>query len=121
MAYAQEEKSRSGSAFVDRIMDYITGHLNSDLSLVTLSEKVYLNPSYLSRRFKELTGKTLSDAITEERISGAKFMLKEEGHKIGKIASLVGYESAAHFTRIFKKNTGLTPQEYRDKKAVLHG
>lgn len=120
MVYAEEEKSRSGSAFVDRIMDYITTHLNSDLSLVTLSEKVYLNPSYLSRRFKELTGKTLSDAITEVRISGAKHMLKEEGHKIGKIASLVGYESAAHFTRIFKKNTGLTPQEYRDKKAVLH-
>lgn len=120
MAYADEEKSRSGSAFVDRIMDYIAGHLNSDLSLVTLSEKVYLNPSYLSRRFKELTGKTLSDAITEARISGAKHMLQEEGHKIGKIAAMVGYESAAHFTRIFKKSTGLTPQEYREKKAVLH-
>lgn len=101
-------------AFVDNINRYIYENISSDLSLVTLSDRVYLNPSYLSRRYKEITGKNISDTITEARLNKALRLLSSNQYKIGEIAGRVGYESAAHFSRIFKRQMKMTPQEYRD-------
>ena len=109
------EQKDKGDAFVHNLSRYIQKHLGDDLSLVTLSEKVYLNPSYLSRRYKELTGKNITDTITEARMERAAQLLKDEQHKIRSISEMVGYASAAHFSRVFKKHTGMTPQEYRDR------
>jgi two-component system response regulator YesN len=108
-----EQKDKS-DAFVRNIDKYIQKHLGDDLSLVTLSEKVYLNPSYLSRRYKELTGKNITDTITEARMNRAAQLLDDEQYKVRNVAEMVGFASAAHFSRVFKKHTGMTPQEYRD-------
>lgn len=112
-----QEQHKASEAFIRHLLHYIRDNLDADLSLCALSEKVYLNPSYLSRRFKELAGKNITDTITELRVAGACRMLEDNKYKISRIASLVGYESAAHFSRIFKRLMGMTPQEYRDKKA----
>ena len=109
--YMQKDKS---DAFVRNVDKYIQKHLGDDLSLVTLSEKVYLNPSYLSRRYKELTGKNITDTITEARMTRAAQLLDDEQFKVRNVAEMVGFASAAHFSRVFKKHTGMTPQEYRD-------
>ena len=110
-----KEQMDKGDAFVHNLHRYIHKHLEDDLSLVALSEKVYLNPSYLSRRYKELTGKNITDTITEARMNRAAQLLEDERHKIRSIAEMIGFASAAHFSRVFKKHTGMTPQEYRDK------
>lgn len=110
----QAEQKDRGGAFVESVNRYIYDHLNGDLSLVALSEKVYLNPSYLSRRYKEETGKNISDVIAETRFARAKKLLSDNRYKIGDIAGMVGYESPAHFSRIFKRAAGMSPQEYRD-------
>jgi two-component system, response regulator YesN len=112
--YWQMDEKDRGDAFVESINRYIYENLNADLSLVTLSDKVYLNPSYLSRRYKEIVGRNISDTIAEARMARAKKLLAGNKHKIGEIALLVGYESPAHFSRIFKRQMGMTPQEYRD-------
>jgi two-component system, response regulator YesN len=103
-------------ALLQTVDDYIRRHLSEDLSLVALSEHVYLNPSYLSRRYKELSGQNLSTAIMQARMDGAMQMLKEDGVKIWEIAEQVGYLSTTHFIRVFKKATGFTPQEWRDRQ-----
>lgn len=95
---------------------YIADHLHQDLSLVTLSEKVGLNPSYLSRRYKELTSQNLSDVITHQRLDRAKKLLEEDNQKINQIAEQVGYYSATNFIRVFKKTYCMTPQEWRSRK-----
>ncbi len=99
---------------ISNVNKYINENLDKDLSLVTLSENVYLNPSYLSRIYKQITGINLSDYVRNIRISKAKELLQNNSLKIHEIAKSVGYESAAYFTRIFKNTTNLTPQEYRD-------
>ena len=104
----------AGAAFVGHVLSYIKSNLGSDLSLTALSEQVYLNPSYLSRRFKEVTGKNIKDTILELRMEEACRLLKDSTNRIKNIAGLLGYESAAHFSRIFKKEMSITPQEYRD-------
>ena len=101
---------------VQNVNEYIAAHLHEDLSLVALSEKVYLNPSYLSRRYKEVSGQNLSDVITQMRLARAMELLREEKWKVSAIAEQVGYLSATHFIRVFKKATGITPQEWRSRQ-----
>lgn len=108
-----EQKCRMDNLIVS-VHRYIHEHLNEDLSLVTLAEKVYLNPAYLSRLYKQITGKNISEYIGEMRMNKAKKLLQKNELKINEIAVQVGYESAAHFSRLFKKATSRTPQEYRD-------
>lgn len=98
---------------VSQVQYYIDLHLNDELSLVLLSDMVHLNPSYLSRSFKQATGRGMLDYILERRVEKAKILLLYKGIKINEIASLVGYNSSAAFGRFFKTNTGITPQEYR--------
>lgn len=112
--YYNQHYQKSGDMLTDRLLSYIRENLDKDLSLYTLSEQVFLNPSYLSRRFKEITGKNIVDTIADLRVDKACELLRETAYRINKIAALVGYEYPAHFTKMFKRRTGMTPQEYRD-------
>ena len=96
-----------------RLEDYIRNNIDGDLSLVRLSEFAHFNPSYLSRLFKQLTGVNLSEYINEERLRKAKELLATD-MRIHEVAKAVGYESSKNFTRFFKKQTNMTPQEYKD-------
>lgn len=109
-----EEKVIAGNIIIKNIQNYINEHINEDLSLVRLSELVYLNPIYLSRLYKKETGSNLSDYINEIRLMKAKGLLIDSNLKIYEIAKAVGYESAQYFNRIFKRNINMTPQEFRD-------
>jgi two-component system response regulator YesN len=107
----KEEKKRADNA-IEYIQKFIEEHLSEDLSLVRLAEQVYLNPSYLSRIYKQAMGTNISDFIDNARIKKAKELLDRENVKIYEVARSVGYETAASFTRFFRKMTGLSPQEY---------
>jgi YesN/AraC family two-component response regulator len=100
---------------INRALAYIYEHLDGDLTLYAVSEKVALNPSYLSRRFKKITGKNLADTVADLRVAKAQRLLDETPYRINRVATLVGYELPAHFTKMFKRRTGLTPHEYRSR------
>jgi two-component system, response regulator YesN len=108
---SREEKKRADNA-IEYIQKFIEEHLSEDLSLVRLAEQVYLNPSYLSRIYKQVRGTNISYFIDNARIKKAKELLDKENVKIHEVAKSVGYETAASFTRFFRKMSGLSPQEY---------
>lgn len=114
-----EDAGESEKSFVNRLMNYMWENIDGDLSLCTLSDKLHLNPSYLSRRFKSLTGKNLTEAILELRVKKACELLKNTSLKISEIAPMVGYETAANFSKVFKKMMNITPREYRDGEGIL--
>jgi len=111
----QEGMNRQhGRSVVATIHQYVADNLGGDLSLTRIGEVVALNPAYLSRLYKQLTGNGLSETITEARLAEAKRLLEETNEKAQDVAIKVGFESAAYFTRLFKKMTERTPQEYRE-------
>ncbi len=99
---------------IGRVHTYIHQFLHEELSLTKLAEIVYLSPTYFSRLYKQITGQGLLEYINETRIQRAKVLLKTTDRKIHEIAVEVGLESAPYFTRLFRKKTGVTPQEYRE-------
>ena len=91
-----------------------------DGSLATISHILRIDPSYFSMLFKKSFGVNFVDYLTELRIEAAKDLLRDPFLTTAEVAGRVGYESANYFARVFKKNTGLTPTEFRRnrKKAV---
>ncbi len=110
-----EEEANRTDKLIDKIHLYIKQNLGEELSLVKLSEQVYLNPSYLSRFYKQVTGENVSDYIDRKRIEKAKSMMKMGKFKINEISIAVGYENPTSFTRFFKRMAFCSPQEYYDK------
>lgn len=109
-----EEQKRRADKAIHYIQKFIEDHLGEDLSLVRLAEQVYLNPSYLSRLYKQVTGTNLSNFIDNARIKKVKELMEGENVKIHEVSRLVGYKTAVSFTRFFRKITGCSPQEYHD-------
>ncbi|MCD9024227.1 response regulator [Cohnella silvisoli] len=102
------------SRVTEQINRYIMANLEKDLSLMRLSEQVYLNPTYLSRLYKQTMGIGLSEYIAEARLNKSMELLRGPQYKIHEIGTAVGFTSAPYFTTFFKKMTQMTPQEYRD-------
>lgn len=86
-----------------------------NISINTLAETVYLTPTYLAGLFKKETGKTIGQYLTCFRMEKAKKLLKEKRYKLYNIANIVGYSDANYFAKIFKRQFGITPSEYREK------
>lgn len=99
-----------------RVVTYIDDHLSEELSLTTLAEIGGFNASYLSRLFKQIKRETISDYILHKRMTSAKYLLTETNEKIQDIAAKTGYISPHSFTRAFRKETGISPKEFREMK-----
>lgn len=106
---------------INEISTYIYGHSSEDISLATLAKQFYINKSYLSRIFKEVTGFTVNEYINTNRILNAQKLLSERSDlNITLIAYSVGYKSITYFERMFMRYTETTPMKYRKKVQLTH-
>ena len=95
------------------IKDYIYKNTDGDLSLKKIGLVMHYNESYLSRLFKKQTGTNFKNFVTEIKLEKAVHLLSETDILVKDIAKNLGFESTSHFQYFFKKNLGMTPQEYR--------
>lgn len=107
------KENNAGSKLAEMIKQYVMENYAENLSLEQIGMDLGVSPKYMSRLFKQKTGKNLTDYINEVRISKAKEILIATNTKIGEIAAMVGIESRATFLRVFKKMEGISPNEYR--------
>jgi len=108
------EQDENTHFLIERLHQHIRESLDQDLSLNRLSEVVHLNPSYLSRLYKQIEGRGLTEYIANRRIERAMELLARTPLKIHEIAVRVGLESG-YFIKLFKRTSKMTPQEFREK------
>ena len=97
------------------VANYIQRHMSEPITTERMAEELFLNRSYLSRKFKEETGETLTAFILKEKTEEAKRLLRYSDKSLTAIGSYLGFSSAGHFSRVFKDYVGSTPSEYREK------
>jgi AraC-like DNA-binding protein len=101
---------------VRHTLEWLDGKLfEPDLNLNALAENVRLSPARLRARFKAETGYTLHEYIIHRRIEEARQRLSEPKDDITNIAHALGFSSSQYFATVFRRSTGMTPGEYRDK------
>jgi two-component system response regulator YesN len=112
-----ESQLQKSYTIVDRINQFIRGHYMEDIGRNEIAAEFFLAPEYLSKMYKKQTGLSLKDYIIEYRIEQSKILLKKGDMQIGDVAEAVGFENFTYFSTIFKKYTGLSPNQYRKQES----
>lgn len=103
---------------LERVKSFIKRNSFKKISLKDAAQIVSLSPKYLSRVFKERTGMGFAEYKLGLKAEKAKNVLKETNDTIDQIADAMGYKNTESFTRIFKKITGSSPTEFRNKARI---
>jgi AraC family transcriptional regulator len=96
-----------------RVLDYVAGHLEHDVSLGDLAEVAGLSPHYFAELFRQRLGTTPHRYVLERRIERAKHLLRNRTRTILEVAHLSGFKDQGHFGRVFRQLVGATPSAYR--------
>ncbi len=109
-----EDTENANNFVVKQALSYIEQHYKEKLQLTDVAEKVYVSHWHLSKLLNG-TGKSFSDLLNEVRIENAKKLMEDSSLHIADISERVGFADTAHFSRVFKKYTGMSAGEYRNK------
>ena len=97
------------------VTNYIQHHLSEPIRVEEMAKALFMSRPYLSAKFKNETGETLTDFILKEKTEEAKRLLRYSDKTATAIGSYLGFSSLGHFSQVFKKYTGMSPAEYRSK------
>ncbi|QYR21494.1 response regulator [Paenibacillus sp. sptzw28] len=119
--YNKNDKGeRENDKLAEKIEQFLLEHYTEQINHQTLSERFGLVPSYLSKVFIKYKGLSPAKYIVRLRIETAKKLLVEHPGWLAKdIAELVGYPDPNYFSRIFKRETGMYPSQYREQKGEI--
>lgn len=109
----ETEENSFSSPFSLRLAEYVLEHYDQDLSLKTLAVHFKGNAAYIGQIFKRDMNKSFSDYLKDVRIEKAKELLACTNISAKEIASRVGFQNITYFSTVFKKETGLSPAEYK--------
>lgn len=109
---ASKDGGRAES-YVDQAISLIGQKYNSDLSVEGLAAEIGIDRSYLSTIFKRQTGLTVKDYLTSFRISRSQEILFTTDCPVTQVARMSGYNSVSYFSKAFKRQMGMSPNQYR--------
>ncbi|MCI2156207.1 MAG: AraC family transcriptional regulator [Olsenella sp.] len=101
------------SALVLSVTNYVRGHIYEPLRTEDVAQALFVSRGFLSTRFKQETGMGLADFIRREKVAEAKSLLRNTEQSILDISTYLGFCSQSHFNAVFKRETGMTPREWR--------
>jgi AraC-like DNA-binding protein/GGDEF domain-containing protein len=117
-----QENSHSGrkEELVKEMIEYMDNHLHSfQLNIEEVADHVSLSAGYVRQLFKEVSHTSVSDYILNKRIELICNLLTETDWTVAEIAKRSGFQTRSHFFTVFKKNTGMTPNQYREVKRII--
>lgn len=102
----------SENKYVSRAIEEIKSGYGDKLSVEFMSDKLGVSASYLSRKFKEVTGQTFLDFLNKYRISQAIVLLNTGQYRISEVSDATGFTDYKHFCAVFKKYTLKSPSKF---------
>jgi AraC family transcriptional regulator len=102
---------------VRRCEEYLNAHANTNVGLEHLASLVGLSPFHFARAFKQSTGVPPHQYLLSVRIEKAKALLSTTDANVTTIAFEVGYESSQALARLFRREVGLSPSDYRRQRS----
>lgn len=109
----ENKRENSTDNLVGQAKKYIWDNIYQDVSREEVARKLYICPSYLSKLFLKETGETYLTYVNRTKIDKAIELLKNPANKSYQIGEMLGYATPKYFVRLFKAQTGMTPNEYR--------
>ncbi|MFD1452663.1 helix-turn-helix domain-containing protein [Oceanobacillus sojae] len=114
----KEEDLTSVSPLIKKVIRFVRHHLSNTLNVTLIAEHVHMSRSALSTNFKKEVGITLTSFILNERLEKAKSLLHYTDKSLSEISLFLCFSSQSHFQNVFKKEIGITPNEFR--KSIRH-
>jgi AraC family transcriptional regulator len=96
-----------------RVLDYVEGHLEEEISLFSLATEAAMSVFHFSRAFRQSTGQSPYQYVLHRRIELAKLLLRNGELTVGEVGLRAGFAQQNHFARLFQKKTGITPTAFR--------
>lgn len=115
-AYLSDLSHHTLPPAIEQAIAFMTAHFNEDLDVMSISQTSGLSTYHFSRLFKETTGCTPIDYLTDIRLRHACERLANTNETIHTIARATGYQNGNYFSKVFKKQFGTTPSLYRKDK-----
>ena len=109
----EETRNLGEERTIHGLTRYLQEHLKEEISLSVLAEEFHLNPQYISQLFKNEIGVNFLTYLTNSRLEHAKKLLISTSLPIAEVSEQSGYGDYRVFTKVFKKNEGITPSQYR--------
>lgn len=110
-----KHKNTKRRKIIEKAVDYVNKNYKDCLTLNSLADKLFLNPSYFCKIFKEEMGESFTKYLMNLRVEKAKELMEDPTMKIYEVAERVGYDDVQYFTKMFKAIQGVTPMQYREK------
>lgn len=111
--------SRSGDAVIARCQEWVAANYESSAPVATMAQMSGLSERAFNRRFSKATGLTPLQYVHTLRLEEAKHLLERTETAVEEVAQAIGYEDASFFGRLFRRNVGMTPAQYRRRFGSL--
>lgn len=108
----EENINENISESMERAKKYVQHNYGKNILRDDVAKMAMFSSSYFAKNFKDYTGESFSDYLLKTRMENAVRLIREDKHKIAKIAEMVGYQNPKYFYRVFKMYYGCTPKEY---------
>ncbi|MGI6018411.1 MAG: response regulator transcription factor [Marvinbryantia sp.] len=109
-----ETKAAAGSFLVNKALEYMRKNYRQKVTLTDVAESVFVSQWHLSKLLNHHTGQSFSELLNHIRVEEAKKQLEDPALRVSDVAEQVGFTDVAHFSRVFKKITGISANEYRN-------
>lgn len=112
---SNKNSNKNQNLYIEQCKDYIFSHLHDKIKIPEIASKLSLNPNYLSVLFRKHEGISIKEFIINEKIKIVKNLLTHSEYSYIEISNCMSFSSQSHLEKQFKKMTGSTLREYREK------